>query len=80
MIRFNFYKILFSFLFLIVFSINGFTQESKIKIHEVVVLEVEQVSSYTYLFIGESGIEKWVAVPSIVAEAQLGFPIRHTEV
>jgi len=36
-------------------------------IHEVVVQEVLQVGSYTYLLANEKGMENWLAVPSMIA-------------
>jgi len=61
-------KILTSIIFLIAFSINGFTQSSRTLIHKVKVLEVVQVSSYTYLNVDENNNQKWVAVPTTNAE------------
>lgn len=36
-------------------------------IHEFVVKEVLQAGNYTYLHVNERGIEKWLAVPSMIA-------------
>ena len=38
-------------------------------IHEVVVDEVLQAGSYTYLHVNERGMEKWLSVPSMIASA-----------
>lgn len=62
------YKTLLAFILFFTFSTNGFTQESKSVIHQVVVLEVEQVSSYTYLLVEENNDKVWLAVPTVAAE------------
>jgi hypothetical protein len=46
----------------------GFAQETGTSIHEVVVLDVKQVRSYTYLLVSENNKQKWVAGPSMQAE------------
>lgn len=62
----KFRKIL-TFIFIILSAI-GFSQEKAALIHKCEVLEVIQVNSYTYLKISENSVEKWLAVPTIVAE------------
>jgi len=61
-------KTLLSIIFLIAFSNFGFNQESRSIIQKAVVLEVEQVSSYTYILIDKNNDKKWLAAPSAVVE------------
>jgi len=53
---------------IIIISASGFSQVKTDLIHKGEVLEVIQVNSYTYLRITENSVEKWLAVPTIVAE------------
>ena len=67
-------KTLLSFIILATFVLQGFNQEnSEFKgnhpnVHKVVVREVLQTTSYTYVHAEEDGSLKWIAVPKIAAE------------
>lgn len=60
-------KIFLSLVLIITFSVNNYSQQSKFAVHKVEVIEVLQVNSYTYLRVKEDNNEKWLAVPSIIA-------------
>lgn len=72
MLRLFFYeadlnKTHFSFFFLMFLPLLILSQNPRSVIHEVEVLEINQVSSYTYLRVIENDKEKWLAVPTIDA-------------
>lgn len=58
------YKIIQIIIILTIFSTFGFSQTPKSEYKEVKVLEVLQVNSYTYLYVKEDTINKWLAVPN----------------
>lgn len=60
-------KVLFILVFSMTFSALTYGQTPRSVIHEVEVLELSQVSSYTYLRVIENDKEKWLAVPTIEA-------------
>jgi len=60
-------KIFLALVFIITFSVNSYSQQPKSTVHKVEVAEVLQVNSYTYLRVKENNEEKWLAVPSIIA-------------
>ncbi len=61
-------KTFLTFTFIITFSIFGFCQKPESTFQKVVVLEVQQVNSYTYLYIKENDNERWLAIPSMDAK------------
>ncbi len=60
-------KIFLTIVLIITFSVDTYSQQSKSTVHKVEVVEVLQVNSYTYLRVKEDNDEKWLAVPSIMA-------------
>ncbi|WP_457615456.1 hypothetical protein [Lutibacter sp.] len=50
------------------YSLAIIGQNTNKNLHQVTVLEVLQVNSYTYLFVNEDGTKKWLAVPSLVTK------------
>jgi len=64
----GFYKTFLAFLLLSTISINCNSQVTKFNITKVEVLEVIQVSSYSYLKVKTNNNEKWLAVPTINAK------------
>jgi len=66
--KMHFSKVLFTLVFSMTFSALTFGQTPRSVIHKVEVLEINQVSSYTYLRVIENDKEKWLAVPTIETE------------
>jgi len=60
-------KIFSTLVLVITFSVNSYSQQSKPTVHKVEVVEVLQVNSYTYLRVKENNNEKWLAVPTVIA-------------
>ncbi|MCF6346714.1 MAG: hypothetical protein L3J20_00240 [Flavobacteriaceae bacterium] len=63
---------IFNFFLALTLSITsltiGYCQKSASTFQKVEVLEILQVNSYTYLFVKENDIKRWLAVPSIKAK------------
>jgi ribosome-associated protein YbcJ (S4-like RNA binding protein) len=62
------HKTILAFLLLSAISVNCNCQVTKLNITKVAVIEVIQVSSYTYLKVKTDGQENWLAVPTISAK------------
>lgn len=64
----RFFQLLLFYALLILHPQSGMAQHSDFQIHCVNVIEIQQVSSYTYLLVSENKSEKWVAAPRIETE------------
>jgi hypothetical protein len=61
-------KTVLTLTFIITFLTFGFCQKPELTFQKVVVLEVQQVNSYTYLYVKENDNERWLAIPSMDAK------------